>query len=210
MRKIVCFGDSNTWGYNPQTKARYPRAERWPGVMGAALGAGVEVVEEGLNGRTTVWEDPIEEHKCGKSQLIPVVRSHKPFDLLIIMLGTNDLKHRFSLTAFDIARGAGRLVEIARSMVDSVEGPAPEVLLVCPPPLSKLTEFASMFEGGEATSRRLGEAFSRVARELSCPFLDLARVATSSDLDGIHFDVDNQRRIGEAIAEKVKSILRQS
>ncbi|WP_455383203.1 SGNH/GDSL hydrolase family protein [Salinispira pacifica] len=208
MKRIVCFGDSNTWGYNPEAKARYPKAERWPGVMAAALGNGYEVIEEGLNGRTTVWEDPIEEHKCGKAHLIPIVRSHKPFDLLIIMLGTNDLKHRFALTPFDIAEGAGRLVRIARGVTDSVEGPAPAVLLVAPPPVGQLTDFAQMFAGAEEKSRGLSAEFTRVAHELSCPLLDLSRVAVSSPVDGIHFDRENQEKIGLAMAEKVKQILK--
>ncbi|HUX11590.1 MAG TPA: SGNH/GDSL hydrolase family protein [Spirochaetia bacterium] len=208
MKQIVCFGDSNTWGYNPESQSRYPKAERWPGVMAAALGNGYEVIEEGLNGRTTVWQDPIEEHKCGKDHLIPIMRSHKPFDLLIIMLGTNDLKHRFSLTPFDIAEGAGRLVRIARTIEDSVEGPAPRVLLLAPPPVSQLTSFAEMFKGAEEKSRKLGEEFARVARELACPMLDLAKVAASSPVDGIHFDRENQQKIGTALAEKVKQILK--
>jgi len=208
MKRIVCFGDSNTWGYNPETKSRYPKAERWPGVMAAALGNGFDVVEEGLNGRTTVWEDPIEEHKCGKDHLIPIVRSHKPFDLLIIMLGTNDLKHRFSLTPFDIAEGAGRLVQIARRIADPVEGPAPAVLLVAPPPVAILSDFAEMFRGAVEKSRSLSVEFTRVAHELSCPLLDLSRVAVSSPVDGIHFDRENQEKVGIAMAEKVKQVLK--
>lgn len=208
MKRIVCFGDSNTWGYNPEAKSRYPKAERWPGVMAAALGNGYDVIEEGLNGRTTVWADPIEEHKCGKDHLIPIVRSHKPFDLLIIMLGTNDLKHRFSLTPFDIAEGAGRLVQIARRIDDAVEGPAPAVLLVAPPPVATLSDFAAMFRGAEEKSRALSAEFARVAHELSCPLLDLARVAASSPVDGIHFDRENQEKVGIAMAEKVKQVLK--
>lgn len=208
MRKVVCFGDSNTWGYNPDSKSRYPRAERWPGVMAATLGNGFEVVEEGLNGRTAVNEDPIEEYKSGRDQIVPVVKSHKPFDLLVLMLGTNDLKHRFSLNAFDIARGAGRLVQIVRTLEDPTEGPAPDVLLVAPAPVSTLTDFAMMFHGAEEKSKQLGEEFSKVARELSCPFLDLGKIATSSPVDGIHFDVENQRKIGLAVAEKVRQILK--
>ncbi len=208
MKKVVCFGDSNTWGYNPVARGRYPKAERWPGVMAVALGSGYEVIEEGLNGRTTVWDDPIEGDKSALTQIIPIVKSHKPFDLLIILLGTNDLKHRFSATPFDIAHGAGRLVEIARGLVDAVEGPAPEVLLVAPPPVGTLTDFAVMFEGAAEKSIKLGEEFAKVAHELKCPFLDLARIATSSPVDGIHFDVENQGKIGTAIAEKVRAILK--
>jgi lysophospholipase L1-like esterase len=208
MKSVVCFGDSNTWGYNPDSKSRYPRAERWTGILAELLGKGYEVIEEGLNGRTTVWEDPIEEYKCGKDQLIPILKSHKPFDLLVLMLGTNDLKHRFSLTAYDIAQGAGLLIRMARALADPVEGPAPKVLLVAPPPIGALSNYAEMFSGATETSRRLAEEFDAVAHELNCPFLDLGRVAVSSPIDGIHFDRENHAKIAQAVAEKVRQVLK--
>ncbi len=91
MKTIVCFGDSNTWGFAPISKARYDRDTRWPGVLRNALGGGYLVIEEGQNGRTTVWDDPIEANKNGATYLLPCLESHKPLDLLIIKLGTNDL-----------------------------------------------------------------------------------------------------------------------
>ena len=109
MKTIVCFGDSNTWGFNPATKDRLDRDSRWTGVLRNTLGAEYIVVEEGLNGRTTVWDDPIEGYKNGKTYLIPCLETNHPFDLITIMLGMNDLKKRFSLSAFDVANGAGVL-----------------------------------------------------------------------------------------------------
>lgn len=137
MQTVLCYGDSNTWGYNPRTQARYSRSERWPGVLAAELGSGFHVVEEGLNGRTTVWDDPIEGYKNGKEYLIPCLESHKPLDLVIILLGTNDLKTRFSVTASDIASSAGVLVKMT---LKSETGPAlaaPQVLLIAPPWLQR-------------------------------------------------------------------------
>ena len=126
MKTVMCYGDSNTWGYNPATQQRYPRDERWTGVLQELLGADYRVIEEGLNGRTTVWDDPIEGYKNGREYLIPCLESQKPLDLVIIMLGTNDLKLRFSLPAYDIAEGAGVLVEIAqKSQAGPDEGAAP-------------------------------------------------------------------------------------
>ena len=99
MWEILCYGDSNTWGYNPSTKERYDRYERWTGILQFTLGDEYHVIEEGLNGRTTVWDEPIEgEYKNGKTYLVSCLESHKPLDLVIIMLGTNDLKKRFSVT----------------------------------------------------------------------------------------------------------------
>ncbi len=208
MKRVLCFGDSNTWGYNPDSKSRYPRAERWTGILAERLGNGYEVIEEGLNGRTTVWEDPIEGYQCGKDQLVPIVKSHKPLDLFVLLLGTNDLKHRFSLTAFDIAQGAGTLVRMVRTLVDPVEGPAPQVLLAAPPPIGSLSDYAEMFSESTEKSRALGEEFAAVARELNCPFLDLGRVAVSSPVDGIHFDRENHAKIALAMSEKVRQILK--
>jgi len=115
MKTILCYGDSNTWGYNPATGGRFSRDKRWTRVLVQELVDGYYVIEEGLNGRTTALSDPIEgPHKNGKEYLVPCLESHQPLDLVTIMLGTNDLKKRFSLSAFDIANGAGVLVDIVR------------------------------------------------------------------------------------------------
>ena len=115
MPVIVAFGDSNTWGYDPATGGRFPRAQRWPSVSQRELGADFEVIAEGLNGRTTVHDDPIEPYRCGADALPPCLMSHAPVDLVILSLGCNDLKKRFSVSAFDIAEGAGRLIFLARA-----------------------------------------------------------------------------------------------
>lgn len=207
MKTILCYGDSNTWGYNPATKQRYGRNERWPGVLSNELGEGFVVIGEGLNGRTTVRDDPIEDYRNGKEYLIPCLRTHKPLDLVVIMLGTNDLKNRFSLSAFDIAQGAGVLVDIVQRSDTGIDENAPKVLLLAPPPVTKLTEFADMFEGSEAKSHKLGQYYRRVAEELGCEFLDTSEVIVSSDVDGIHFDVEDHRKLGEKVASLVPQIL---
>ena len=209
MKTILCYGDSNTWGYNPATKERYGRDERWPGVLRNELGAEYLVIEEGLGGRTTVWDDPIEGYKNGKEYLIPCLETHKPIDLVMIMLGTNDLKKRFSLTAFDIASGAGVLVEIVQKSAAGPDDQAPKVLLLAPPPLAKLagTEFADMFEDAEEKSKKLSQHYHRVAQELGCELLDTAKVIVSSPVDGIHFEVEEHRKLGKAVAACVRKIL---
>lgn len=207
MKTILCYGDSNTWGYHPVTKGRYNRAERWVGVLQGELGADYEIIGEGLNGRTTVWEDPIEGYKSGKEQIIPILTSHKPVDLVVIMLGTNDLKKRFSLSAFDIAEGAGVLVEIVQKSDWGPGERAPQVLLMAPPPVARLTEYEEMFEGAEAKSRLLSKHYRRVAEERDCAFLDTSEVIISSDIDGIHFDVDEHKKLGLAVAARIREIL---
>lgn len=206
-KTILCYGDSNTWGWNPATQDRYARDERWPGVLRRELGEGYLVIEEGLNGRTTVWDDPIEGYKSGKEYLIPCLETHRPIDLVAIMVGTNDLKVRFSLSAYDIANGAGVLVDIVQKSEAGPGGSAPKVLLMAPPPLGKLTEFAEMFEGAEAKSRKFSEHYRRVAEEYGCAFLDTSEVIVSSDIDGVHLELSEHRKLGKAVAALVKEIL---
>ena len=207
MKTILCYGDSNTWGYNPATAERFSRDERWTGVLRNELGDGYLIMEEGLNGRTTVWDDPIEGYKNGKEYLIPCLETHKPLDLVIIMLGTNDLKVRFSVSAFDIANGAGVLVGIVQKSETGRNNGSPKVLLMAPPPVSKLTDFAEMFEGAEAKSRKFSQHYRRVAEEYGCEFLDTSEVIVSSELDGIHFETNEHQKLGKAVAAAVRQIL---
>jgi lysophospholipase L1-like esterase len=207
MKTIVCFGDSNTWGYDPATKDRFPRDVRWTGVLRRELGEGYLVIEEGLNGRTTVWDDPIEGHKNGKEYLIPCLETHRPIDLVVLMLGVNDLKKRFSVSAFDIAHSVGVLLDVIAKSVAGPAGAAPKVLPMVPAPVGRLTEFAEMFEGAEEKSRRLSEHYRRVAEEYGCPLLDTGEVIVSSGLDGIHFEASEHRKLGVAVAERVRAIL---
>ncbi len=210
MKTILCYGDSNTWGYNPVTGERFSRDERWPGVLRQELGEGYEIIEEGLCGRTTVWDDPIEGYKSGKEYLIPCLETHKPIDLVVIMLGTNDLKGRFSLSALDIANGAGVLADIVQKSDTGPAQESPEVLLLAPPPIARLagTEFEEMFdEDAESTSRKFSEHYRRVAGECGCEFLDTSEVIVSSEVDAIHLEVSEHQKLGQAVAAAVKKIL---
>jgi len=208
MKTVVCYGDSNTWGYNPATQTRFDQNTRWAGVLRNQLGADYWVIEEGLNGRTTVWSDPVEGyHKNGKDYLLPCLESHKPIDLVVIMLGTNDLKKRFSVPASDIAASAGVLVKLIQQSDTGPDDKAPQVLLLAPPPVAKLTEFAFMFEGSEEKSKHLGHWYRQIAQELGCEFLDTATVIVSSPLDGIHFEAEEHRKLGEAVATLVRRIV---
>ena len=207
MKRILCYGDSNTWGYDPLTKERFDAHTRWTRVLGRALGAGYEVIEEGLNGRTTVWDDPIEGYKNGQAYLVPCLETHRPLDLVILMLGTNDLKVRFSLSAFDIAQGAGVLVRAIQRSEAGAGGVAPPVLLMAPPPVARLSGFAEMFAGAEAKSRRFADHYRCVAEEQGCAFLDTAQVIVSSDLDGIHFEKSEHHKLGQALAPMVVGLI---
>lgn len=206
MYKVVCYGDSNTWGYEPGTQERYARENRWTGTMEKRLGEGYSVVEEGLNGRTTVWKDPIEGYKSGKEYLVPCLETHKPIDLVVVMLGTNDLKARFSVTAYDVAEGAGTLVDMVSKSETGQGENSPETLLIAPPPIAELTEYKDSFRGARKKSRKLTQEFERVSDETGCHLLKAENYVVSSEIDGIHLDKSEQQKLGQAVAARVKEI----
>ena len=208
MHEILCFGDSNTWGYNPGTKERFANDVRWTGVLQAALGREFRVIEEGLNGRTTVWEDPVEGDKVGKRHLMPCLESQAPLDLVILMLGTNDTKKRYSAPPVDIAGGVGVLLDIISHSSAGRDGKAPPVLVMAPVPLTKLSEFAPLFDGGVEKSKALAPLYAELAKARGCRFFDAGKVISCSDLDGLHFDAAGHRALGEAVAGEVKKIFR--
>lgn len=207
MKTILCYGDSNTWGYSALTAERYPADVRWPGVLRTRLGAGFHVIEEGLNGRTTVWDDPIEEHKNGKSYLYPCLETHKPIDLVLIFLGTNDLKRRFSVGPFDIAESVGLLCDIVGRSSTGVGGKAPAVCALCPCPIMETGRFAGMLRGGRETSLGLPAEFARMGRERGIPVLYPGDVAQSCPEDGIHLSPEAHAAIGGMAAAKARELL---
>jgi lysophospholipase L1-like esterase len=207
MRTIMCYGDSNTWGYEPATGNRFPEDVRWPGVLARELGDDFRVIEEALNGRTTVRDDPVEEYKNGKTYLRPCLESHAPLDLVIIALGVNDLKARFFASASDVADGAGVLVSSVQRSGAGPDGGSPAILLVAPPPVGVLTELALMFAGAEEKSRGFPRQYRRVAEKYGCILLDAGEVARASDRDGIHLQADEHRKLGEAVAALAKKTL---
>jgi lysophospholipase L1-like esterase len=207
QKVVLCYGDSNTWGYDPATRNRFGPTTRWTGVLAQCLGPGFRVIEEGLNGRTTVFDDPLSPGRNGLTYLLPCLESHCPVDLVTIMLGTNDLKQRFNHSASDIAEGAGLLADFARRYARRSDGSPATILLMAPPPIVELTDLDLMFEGAYEKSRLFGRHYERVARWNNLPFLDAGKVVVSSQVDGIHFDADQHRKLGEAVAEKVRSLL---
>jgi lysophospholipase L1-like esterase len=207
MSVIVAYGDSNTWGYDPAAGARFPAGMRWTGVMSAALGAGFRVIEEGLNGRTSVFDDPIEPYRNGLAYLPPCLLSHAPLDLIIISLGCNDLKRRFSLSPADIAGGVERLVLTAKSFPVGPNEAPPDIILAAPPPVVELTDFADMFDGAREKSLSLGARYRAVAKLHGIGFVDAGEHIHCSALDGIHFEADQHAKLGAAMAAAVRQRL---
>ncbi|MEO0380729.1 MAG: SGNH/GDSL hydrolase family protein [Pseudomonadota bacterium] len=208
QRTALCFGDSNTHGtvamVHPMDRRRFDRAKRWPTVMAGALGPDWEVIAEGHPGRTSVFEDPIEGiHKSGVRALPALLESHRPLDLVVIMLGTNDLKARFGLSTNDIALGIERLgQEVARS--DS--GPnrsVPQVMLVAPVCVIEAGCLAEIFAGATEKSAALPQRMEQIATANGFGFVDTNAVARIDPVDGIHLSADSHAAIGAHIAKAV-------
>jgi lysophospholipase L1-like esterase len=204
---VVCFGDSNTWGADPEGHGRFAPDVRWTGVLQAELGPGYKVIEEGLNGRTTNIDDIIEEDRNGRRHMPSLLESHRPFDLIVIMLGTNDLKARNNRSASDIAQSAGKLAAIARKSACGIDGANPRVLLMAPPATVKPDGLAQMFEGAEEKSRQFPEQYAFFAKSEGVDFFDAGSAIVSSPTDGIHFDAEEHGKLGRAVAAQVRRII---
>jgi lysophospholipase L1-like esterase len=210
MKTVLCYGDSLTWGYNAVGPGRHPLEDRWPSVLQAALGEGVQVIAEGLNGRTTAFDDNVAgEDRNGARTLPTLLGTHSPIDVVVIMLGSNDMKPWIHGNPLAAKQGMGRLVNIVRGHAYPLDAEAPEILLVSPPPVSRTdnAEFSGMFAGGDAASRELAGMYAALADEVGCGFFDAGSVAETTPLDGVHLDAENTRRIGEALAPVVRVML---
>ncbi len=210
-RVVLCYGDSNTHGTMPMAEiedlGRFGPAERWPGVLAAELGADWRVIEEGLPGRTTVHPDPVAGvHKNGIAVLPAVLESHRPVDLVVLMLGTNDLKLRFQVPPVEIAESVVRLTLTVKHSFCGPEAGAPALLIVCPPPVLETGCLKEIFEGGAAKSARLPGPYAAVAARQGAAFLDAGLVIVSSPLDGVHFEALEHVMLGQAVAEAVRDM----
>ena len=210
MKTILCFGDSNTWGYRPDGNGRFEWDVRWPGILQKELSGFARVIEEGLNARTTVFDDSVEGVSVcrnGSRHLPILLETHRPLDLAIIFLGVNDQKRRFDAAPFDIAQGASQLVGIVQRSLAGPDGKSPQVLLVCPPPIKVLTALAGLFEGAIAKSPELPGQYAWQASRSGCEFLDAGEIVNLSPLDGIHLDEEAHRILGAKVAEITRTIL---
>lgn len=207
--RILCFGDSNTWGAVPGTKERYAAADRWTGRMQTELGEAFDILEEGLNSRTTNVDYADRPGRNGKTYLLPCLQSHNPLDGVVLMLGTNDIKTDFNRTAADIAAAIQDLVNDIRAYAHTQEGHAPHILLVSPVPVNPETAIfkekytINMNNQSVETSILLAEEIKKVAAASDCAFFDAATVAQAG-VDGIHITRESHAALGVAIAGVVK------
>ncbi len=207
-KTILCYGDSNTWGFIPGSEGeRFPWEVRWPGALQAELGSDFRVIEEGLNGRTTVLDNPLEPYRNGREYLLPCLQSHQPLDLVVIFLGTNDLGDRYPLPPLDIARGAASLVQLA---LKSESGPgygAPAALLCSLPRIGDTSSIVDTFSGARAKASDLLRCYRIAAEEVGAPLVDLAAVAAYDDADGVHLNASGHSAVALAVAQAALEIL---
>jgi lysophospholipase L1-like esterase len=207
MKTVLCYGDSLTWGFNA-AGGRHPFEDRWPSVLQASLDNSVRAIAEGLNGRTTAFDEYVAGADRNGARILPtILMTHTPVDLVIFLLGTNDMKPWIHGSPVAAKQGMGRLVEIVRG--HDYGWPTPRILIVAPPLVSATenAEFAEMFAGGQTASKQIAPLYATLAEETGCGFFDAAGVAATSPLDGVHLDAENTRRIGAALAPVVRAML---
>jgi lysophospholipase L1-like esterase len=210
MKSVLCYGDSLTWGVDADNRTRHAYENRWPSVLQKALGHGVRVIAEGLNGRTTIYDDFSADSDRNGARILPtILHSHAPIDLVILFLGANDLKPVFANNAVIVGRGIKRLVEIVRHQTWPVETEGPEILIVSPPPLCETDDpvLGPMFAGRIDESHMLASVYADLADELGCGFFDAGSVARTTPVDGIHMDADNTRAVGKGLEPIIRMML---
>ena len=212
MRQILVYADSLTWGIIPNTRERLPFEDRWPGVLENNLNADglrVRVIEDCLNGRRTVWEDPFKPGRNGLDGLAQRIEIHSPLALVILMLGTNDFQfcHPYN-NAWSAAQGIAALVNQIRTAPIEPGMQVPPILIISPPQIrSPRGNSAAKFQGAEERCKGLGSAYAQVASGLACHHFDAETVTSSSTVDGIHLDRDQHHKLGIAVAEIAKPLI---
>lgn len=206
MATILCYGDSLTWGSVPNG-GRYPAHLRWPNQLNEALGTDHQVINFGLPGRTTIWDEPFLEGRNGLSYIQAALETFGPVDVLIIMLGTNDLKRHFNIGAFEAAKGVEKLIKKAR-MPNQQVFPYPEIVIVAPPNiLSPTGEMAESYSGAVEKSQYFHQHYQKIASQNDCLFLNAAGVLQPSTIDGVHLDSKANSQLAAALAELIKPLI---
>lgn len=200
---VLVYGDSNTHGSGPapdaQSPYRLPYEDRWVNVMARDLGPDVRVIDEGMPGRTTVLDEPVDGPAYNGLRVLPaILASHAPIDLLVVMLGTNDLQYQYGFRTHDVARALERYVLDVRAL-----GKAADLMLIAPVPVREIGTYAVNYQGAEARQKGMSEAIKALALRLKTGFFDAASVAEISPLDGVHLDIENHHKLGRAMARAV-------
>lgn len=211
MKTILCYGDSNTWGQDPADNGRIPYASRWTGALQNLLGADYLVCEEGLNGRTTAFDDPIEPYRNGLFYFEPCLLVNRPVDLIVFMLGTNDVKTHLAQTAFTISKGLERLILIAQDPQYGRDGKAPEILIASPIKIGDGVDGTWLGDYFDAEARKrvvaLKAHYQKIAGLYGCHFIAASDHAQPSPADEVHMDAENHQKLAQAFHARIKEIL---
>ena len=212
MKRILCYGDSNTWGYIPVTGERYDESTRWTAVMAGLLGDDYCVIEAGLNGRTTAFDDPLGDYRNGAKLILPCLLTHKPVDLVIVMLGTNDTKMYYHTNAFAISKGLERIIWQIRTSECGRDAQLAKILVAAPievgEGITSQQDMSNFDEKSVEISRQLPAHYARVADWFNCDFINASEYAQPSGKDDIHLSEDGHNRLAHAFADKVRDIFR--
>lgn len=211
MQQILVYSDSLTWGIIPNTRQRLPFEQRWPGVMERALnqpGTAFRVIEDCLNGRRTVFEDPYKPGRNGLQGLAQRIEIHSPLSLVILMLGTNDFQSMHPHQAWHAAQGMAALITAIRSAPVEPGMVIPPILVIAPPAITHPKGLiAAKFAGAEHKCKGLAEAYEALCQQVECAFFDAGSVVSASMVDGIHLDAPQHLTLGLAIASQVNALL---
>ncbi len=212
MKTILCYGDSNTHGLNPDwihtgVVTRHPQNVRWPGRLAQLLGPDFYVIEEGLNGRTTVFDDSVSVGRNGLPYFQPCLESHSPLDLVIIMLGTNDCRPITSASPLDVSMGMSRLVKIALDPYSYTSEKPPKVLIAAPAPLGEASVHSPADEETRERTAALAPLYEDLAKDFGCGFIDVGKVASPAKDEGIHLDGEAHAAVAVAMHQKVLEML---
>jgi lysophospholipase L1-like esterase len=205
MKNILCFGDSNTWGYAPLTKLRFDEKTRWTCVLQQALGSNYHIIEEGLNGRTTVHNEQDRPLRSGADLLPVLMESHNPIDLLVIMLGTNDLKTKFNSSSRQISNNVKSLCQLA---MNCDYNPKFQIILVSPSHVVKVNKEDNIeFDGAFEKSRELSLHYKKLAKDLHLYYIDASKIVETTEDDGIHWTAQQHRKFGLRLAKTIEKII---
>ncbi|HQN65209.1 MAG TPA: SGNH/GDSL hydrolase family protein [Methylophilus sp.] len=211
MRQVLVYADSLTWGIIPNTRQRLPFEQRWPGVLEITLnlqGQHVRIIEDCLNGRRTVWDDPFKPGRNGLAGLAQRIEVNSPLELVILMLGTNDFQSMHDNNAWHSSQGILALISCIRNAPLEPGMHVPEILVVCPPAISSPKgPIAPKFEGGEKKCLGLAAAYQKVCDEAGCHFFDAGSVVSSSVIDGVHLDKAEHAVLGDTLSKIVLSLM---
>lgn len=212
-KRVLCFGDSNTWGFNAKTEDRFSRDIRWTRKLQKALGEDYEIIEEGLNGRNAVCEDQLKEGLKGIDYIYPCIMTHKPLDLVLIKLGTNDAKERYSMTPHNIAMGIIRLANKVKNNGTGINGNDPEILIVAPAPIGKdymhCDAYLSMGKEADRKSVDMVPYLKAMAEENGFHFLDAGRFLSMGETDHMHLDEEGHDKMASILNDKIREIFNQ-